>query len=58
MIFKKISVSLAEFASINCGGEGINSPEIWSLLGTLAKRLRETVISFVVSSVSQTTWND
>lgn len=55
MIFTKISVSLGEFASIIYRGEVISSPEIWPFIGTLAKQLRETVISFVVSSFSRTT---
>ena len=58
MIFTKISVSLGEFASIIYRGEVISSPEIWPFIGTFAKQLREMVISFVVSSVSLTTWND
>jgi hypothetical protein len=58
MIFTKISVSLGEFASIIYRGEVISSPEIWPFIGTLAKKLRETIIIFVVSSVSRTTWKD
>jgi hypothetical protein len=58
MIFTKISVSLGEFASIIYRGEVISSPEIWPFIGALVKKLRETIISFVVSSVSRTTWKD
>lgn len=58
MIFMKISVSLGEFASIIYRAEAVSSPDIWLFIGTLVKQLRETIISFVLSSVSRTTWND